>query len=34
MMPIVSLPAKSIKLLELNATPGEIAAGVCLSIFL
>ena len=34
MIPIVSLPAKIIKLLESNVTPSEIAAGVCLGMFL
>jgi len=34
MIPIISLPAKIVKLLESNVSPAEIAAGVCLGMFL
>ena len=34
MIPIISLPSKIIKLLEANISPGEVAAGICLSMFL
>ncbi len=34
MIPIISLPARAIRLLESNISPGEIAAGVCLGMFL
>jgi len=34
MIPIISLPAKIIKLLESNISPAEIAAGVCLGMFM
>ena len=33
-MPIISLPVKMIKLFESNVSPNEIAAGVCLGMFL
>ncbi|MFH1665536.1 MAG: TIGR03546 family protein [Candidatus Omnitrophota bacterium] len=34
MIPIISLPAKIIRLLESNVSPEEIAAGVCLGMFM
>jgi len=34
MLPIISLPARIIKLLEANIAPGEIAAGICLGMFM
>jgi len=34
MIPIISLPAKIIRLLESNVSPAEIAGGVCLGMFL
>lgn len=34
MIPIISLPARIIRLLESNVSAGEIAAGVCLGMFL
>ena len=34
MIPIISLPAKIIRLLESNVSPTEIAGGVCLGMFL
>ncbi|MFC1576032.1 TIGR03546 family protein [Candidatus Omnitrophota bacterium] len=34
MIPIISLPARVIKLLESNVSPAEIAGGVCLGMFM
>jgi len=34
MIPIISLPSKIIRLLEANISPGEIAAGVCMGMFM
>ena len=34
MIPFISLPAKIIKLLEANVSPEEVAAGVCLGMFM
>ena len=34
MIPFIKLPAKIVKLFDLNTSPSEVAAGVCLSMFM
>ncbi|MDD4956838.1 MAG: TIGR03546 family protein [Candidatus Omnitrophica bacterium] len=34
MIPIISLPSRIIKLLEANVAPSEVAAGICLGLFM